>query len=477
MKIKLQSLVVASIVFASPVWATNGEDDDLGFLPPIETESEVSSNKAGGEEALKTIKKKPFKFTIDNTTQISHLKDTADRVFKLPETEHAGWSNLSRLGLQSDSALSQTISLKTDLLLNAYTRENESFHSSADLRLDIKETYLSWQKTPTIFFDMGRINIKNGVATGFNPTDYFKVGTVLDRNTEDVSQLRDARIGAALVQGQKLWEGGSATLIASPKISSKDNNWTTDKNIVGLNLHKSNDRSRALLKLTHELNDGFSPEFIYYNESGKHNLGLNISKVITKKLFAYAEWNIGQRRKLIDEAFLDARESKQLLPVIQQKFGSDKGERYLQQTAVGASYTSLFDVTTKLEYHYNEAGLSKSDFKAWFDLGVNTKDPARLGQLLSVRGLAQARGEALGKHRLFLHSTWNDAGFDDLDLTGLLIADLSDTSNLVQVKASYTHDKNTEISLQFAKFSGEADSVYGSLDQENTVSIGLKHDF
>ena len=219
MKIKLQSLVVASIVFASPVWANNGEDDDLGFLPPIETESEVSSNKAGLEESFKTIKKKPFKFTIDNTTQISHLKDTADRVFKLPETEHAGWNNLSRLGLQSDSALSQTISLKTDLLLNAYTRENESFQSSADLRLDIKEAYLSWQKTPTIFFDMGRINIKNGVATGFNPTDYFKVGTVLDRNTEDVSQLRDARIGAALVQGQKLWEGGSATLIASPKIA------------------------------------------------------------------------------------------------------------------------------------------------------------------------------------------------------------------------------------------------------------------
>lgn len=477
MKVKLFSLFIAYIVSASPVWANNGEDDDLGFLPPVEGEATATSNVAELGEDFKTIKRKSFKFTVDNTTQISHLNDSTDRAFKLPETEHADWNNLSRLGLQGDSPLSQTVSLKTDLLLNAYTRENESFKSSNDLRIDLKEIYLSWQKSPTVFFDVGRINIKNGVATGFNPTDYFKVGTVIDRTTEDVSQLRDARLGALLAQGQKLWEGGSATLIASPNISNKGDDWTTDKAIVGLNLHKSNDRSRLLLKVTHELSDGFSPEFIYYNESGKHNLGLNISKVITKKLYSYAEWNIGQRRKLIDEAFHHARESKQLHPDILQKFGSDEGENYLQQISVGASYTSSFNVTTKLEYHYNEAGLSKSDTNAWFDLGINTKNPAVVGQLLAVRGLAQARGEPLGKHRLFLHSTWNDAVIDNLDLTGMLIADLNDNSNLVQVKASYTYNKNTELSLQFAKYSGDDNSIYGSLDQENTVSIGLKHDF
>ncbi len=473
MKLKSLNLLLALILLSLQVWAIAGEDDDLGFLPPVSNNSDLQKTK----EPLPTIKHNIAKFTFDNTLQFTHLKDNAKRVFKLPNQSHPDWNNLSRLGVQVDKALNKKLSFKTDVLLNAYTRESESFKASKDLRLDIKEAYVSWQKTPTEFFDVGRINIKNGVATGFNPTDYFKVGTVLDRNTEDVSQLRDARLGALLMQGQKLWDGGSATLIISPKLGKKENNWSTNKNVTGLNLHKSNDRSRILLKLTQDLSDGFSPEIIYYRESGQNNLGVNLSKVLTKKLFVYGEWNIGKRRKLIDEAFLSARESNQLLPIISQKFGNDEGEHYLQQAAVGASYTSSSNITTKLEYHYNEAGLSKSDAKAWFNLGLDTNNPAVAGQLLSVRSLARNREESLGKHHLFLYSTWKDAGIDNLDLTGLVISDLNDAGHLMQIKAAYTHNKNTEVSLQAAKYLGGNDSFFGSLDQKSTITIGIKHDF
>lgn len=109
------------------------------------------------------------------------------------------------------------------------------------------------------------------MATGFNPTDYFKLGTVLDQNTEDISQLRDARLGALTIKSQKLWEGGALTLVASPKISDKASRWYTDKNTTGLNLQKSNDRSRVLLKYTFEVSEDISPEIIYYSESGEHN--------------------------------------------------------------------------------------------------------------------------------------------------------------------------------------------------------------
>jgi len=284
------------------------------------------------------------------------------------------------------------------------------------------------------------------VATGFNPTDYFKAGSVLVRNTEDISQLRDDRLGALLIQGQKLWDGGSLTFLVSPKITDKSNRWYSDKDAVGLNLQKINSRTRVMLKLTHKVSEGISPEFIYYNESGNHNVGLNVSKALNSQWLSYAEWNVGKRRNLIDEALLQARESNRLDPAVAQQFPDDKGEHYLHQFAVGTSYTSVSNITTSLEYHYNEAGLSKTDAEHWFEVGSIAKNnPAALGQLLSIRGLAQTRGEPFGKNTLFLRSNWTDAGLDDLDLTGLLIIDLNDNSNLVQAEATYS--LNSEASL------------------------------
>ncbi|MCK5918837.1 MAG: hypothetical protein KAG34_10440 [Cocleimonas sp.] len=473
-----KKLIILYCFATTSVWAASNEDDDLSFLPPTVTaNAENVESETKPVDVFKSIEKKQFKFTLDNTLQSTNLKDQTDLVFKLPVLSSTSWTNLTRVGMRSETALSAVIDLKTDILLNAYTREGESFNGSDDLRLDIKEAYLSWQKSPTVFFDVGRINIKNGVATGFNPTDYFKVGTVLDRNTEDVSQLRDARLGALLVQAQTLWQGGSLSVAVAPKVNPKTNSWTTNKEVTGLNLHKSNDRSRALLKLTQEISDGFSPELLYYNEAGHHNVGLNLSKVINKKWFAYGEWNIGKHRNLMDEALLDTRKSAQLSPMIAQTFAVDKGKSYQQQVAIGASYSSESNITTKVEYHFNQAGLSKKQADNWFALGLKARNPAEIGQLLSVRSLAQARGEPLGKHSLFIRSSWADAGMDDVDLTGLLLMDLNDKSFIAQAQAAYELNNKSEVSLRIAKYQGNKKSLYGSLGQDYTASLLLKYDF
>ncbi|NBS57443.1 MAG: hypothetical protein EBS65_10425, partial [Betaproteobacteria bacterium] len=40
----------------------------------------------------------------------------------------------------------------------------------------LREAYLSWQAQPDRIADIGRINVRNGVAMGYNPTDYFRAG-------------------------------------------------------------------------------------------------------------------------------------------------------------------------------------------------------------------------------------------------------------------------------------------------------------
>lgn len=456
----------------------NNEDADLGFLPPTTNETEeIIAEKS---QVLPPDEDNNFKFIFDNTFQYSDKKKQSSLLFKLPSKTQSSWSNLTRLGARGDVSLSQNISLKTDLLFNAYSREGDSFKASDDLRLDIKEAYLSWQQSPTQFIDIGRINIKSGVASGFNPTDYFKVGTVLDRNTEDISQLRDGRIGALVLRGQKLWEKGSLTVIASPKISDKESHWSSNKDTVGLNLHKSNDRSRAMLKLNYKMSDDLNPEFIYYNESDKHNLGLNISKSFNDQWIGYAEWNIGDRRSLVDEALNKHRKSGQLSPIVEAQFPDDKGEKYQQQFAVGASFTSNSNITTSLEYHYNEAGLSEANADKFLNTAeqasANNNYPA-IGQLLSIRGLAQSRGEPLGKHSLFIRSKLNDAGIDNLDLTGLLITDLNDNSHLIQAELAYELNPKSSLAFRLAKFQGDKKSNYGSLENDVTATLQFGYSF
>ena len=479
MRIFSLTLITFSIVLAiSPVWADteSKEDADLDFLPPADNEINDETNRQA--VSIEEVAKQDFTFTLKNTYQTMDWKDQSKLIFRIPNQKNPDWSNLGQLGIRGELPLSTNLTFKTDILFNVYARQDDGFNSSDDLRLDINETCLSWQESPTQFIDMGRINLKNGVATGFNPTDYFKVGSVLVRNTEDISQLRESRLGALLIQGQKLWDGGSLTLVISPEISSKSNYWFSDKDLVGLNLQKTNDRRRTMLKFTHKVSEDFSPELIYYNESGNHNFGLNVSKALNNQWIGYAEWNVGKRRNLIDEALLLARKSNHLDPAVAQLFPDDNGEQYLHQFAIGGSYTSVSNITTNLEYHYSEAGLSKIDAEHWFDAGNNAKNnPVALGQLLSIRGLAQVRGEPFGKQTLFLRLNWTDAGMDDLDLTGLLITDLNDNSSLIQVETVDQPNAEITLSVRLVKFHGEKKSNYGSISNEQTVTLQFEYGF
>jgi len=122
--------------------------------------------------------------------------------------------------------------------------------------------------------------------------------------------------------------------------------------------------------------------------------------------------------------------------------------------ALGASYTAESNITTQFEYHYNQAGLSDEDVQRWFDLISSAENkPIVTGQFLSIRGLAKARGEPLGEHRLFMRSSWIDAGLDDLDIIGLfnIDIDIDDQSHLIQLEAAYEISRNAKLSFRLAR--------------------------
>ncbi len=430
------------------------ENADLDFLPAL-TE-EVSEETTDNEF-----------WQLSADTQVQHRQSDDD----------SSWNNVNRLHLKIDAPIATDIGFKAQLLFNAYTQESETFQSDKDLRLDVKEAYVSWQASNTQFFDVGRVNIKNGVAIGFNPNDYFKVGSLLDRSSEDASELRDARMGSLLLRSQKLWDNGSATLVLSPTINPSSHSWLSDQDIIGLNLHKTNDRSRLLFMFNQKISENFNPEFIYYNESGQHHLGLNISQSLNDQWIIYLEWNLAERDRLIDEALQTAREAGDISPQIAAQFPRKITQKTYQQMALGFSFTSSNNIVSHIEYHYNAAGLSPEEAQTWYDsmaqASIN-QDGNAINQLLAIRDLAQTRGESFNQHSVFLRSTISDAGIDDLNITGLAITDIKDHSYLTQIELEYETNNHSTWSFTLTRFEGDKNSTYGSVREDTRSKLYYK---
>jgi hypothetical protein len=76
------------------------------------------------------------------------------------------------------------------------------FPSHSNVRVDVRELFASWRPLEGVFFDLGRINLKNGLALGFNPTDFFRTRTVVEPLSVDPSVLREDRLGTLALHGQ-----------------------------------------------------------------------------------------------------------------------------------------------------------------------------------------------------------------------------------------------------------------------------------
>ena len=469
-----------SIFFVAMSMLTNGvlaDDSDLDFLADVL--NTVAENVEDNQPNLGDDSESSLRLKIDNILQVPNWRDVTEMIVAIPEGESPRWTNLTRLhswGVYPFSA--KTVGIHYNFALNGYARGDSRFEISEDVRFDVREGYFSINASDSFYVDFGRINIKTGVSMGYNPTDYFKINSVVDRTTEDVSQLRDSRMGALAVRGQKLSDNSSFSIVLSPEISHRNDRWYTDEKIYGLNLDKNNDRSRVLIKYSYRVYEDFSPEVVFYNESGNNNFGLNLIKTVGEKIVVYAEATVGKRYNLIDEALLEIRKADKVAAAVSRYFPSDAGTSYRRQFSLGASYTTDSNISTNLEYHYNQSGLSKDDWGDWFKAGADpSNSAATYGQLLSIRDLARNRNEPISKHSLFIRSQVDDVFVNNLTITGQVMVDLIDYSTLFQLEALYNINSNTLLAFRHVSFNGADKSNYGSLPYLMTTSIQLDYYF
>ena len=308
----------------------------------------------------------------------------------------------------------------------------------------LKELYLSLAASDGLLLDAGRVNTRYGLASGYNPTDFFRVQAIRSLISVDPETLRQNRLGSAMLRAQRLWDDGSFTALYSPRLDDERKRETFSPDWGA-----SNARHRYLLSASQRFAPGFSPEFLLYGVEGRSpQLGLNQSMLLGDATVAYAEWSGGRGPTVLAEAL-----------------GSARQERLHSRLAVGVSYTSPRKDTLSLEYHLNTAAPDREQWQ-------KVRDGAP-GLRMAYRQFALDAQDLPTRHGLFLHYRWKDAGWQGLDLKALTRLDLVDHSSLYWLQVQHAW-QGGEVALSGQWHAGRDNTVFGGLAPRSLLELALR---
>ncbi|WGS52292.1 hypothetical protein LFL96_29275 [Paraburkholderia sp. D15] len=316
--------------------------------------------------------------------------------------------------------------------LDAGWRANVGQYNAIDT---LKQAYLSWQPNSTTIVDAGRVNLREGVAQGFNPTDFFKTNAVRSIVSIDPASLRENRLGSVMLRSQVLWSGGSLSGLVSPKLASQPSNATFNPDFGA-----TNNQTRYLLTLTQRLFGTVAPQWLLYGGDGiSPQLGLNVTTLLGDATTGFIEYSGGRSPT----------------------FGAqpDSTDAFHSKLAAGFTHTFTNNLSLTVEYDYDGAS---ADRATWNQLAF---DPARYWQYRTAINDAQ---ELMTRQALFSYATWQDALMRHLDLTAMLHYDLVDHSYSTWLEARY-HWPRADVAIQWQTNHGASHSTYGADSQRQVL--------
>jgi hypothetical protein len=385
----------------------------------------------------------------------------------VPLAAGPSWEARSFLDLRLDQRLDPSFSVAYSGRINIRMEEGLGFPNRENIRNDLREAYAGWTDKQGWFVQLGRINLKSGVAEGFNPTDYFKTRAVVEPTSIDPAVLREDRLGVVMLQTQWIGTSGSLTLALAPKLA--DDSPPYDSNALPTwnpMLDRTNAQWRALVKASITTSNGISPELLIYDQAGTARVGINLSKGVGRSVVAYWEWSGGRRAGLLDTAYEAGRRTGVLplgpiMPI-------DNDKAFSNDLAVGLSYTTPGGINLALEFDYTQAGFSSADWREWFGAG-KAGGRAVAGELWFIRGYAGEQQEPVTRQSVFLRAYWQNALVKNLTLSAFVLNDLHDGSSLAQGSVDYYLSSRWTVGAIIDVIRGARQSDFGSLPQRGSA--------
>lgn len=351
-----------------------------------------------------------------------------------------GQRDLGRLSLDFSHTAKLAPHLRavvSDRLDHFHPREAGSEETVNSLR----EAYLGWQPVDETVLEVGRINLRYGPAYGYNPTDFFRDGSLRTIVSANPFALRENRLGSVMARGQYLWSGGSIALAYSPKLANRgsQDTWSLD-------LGSTNNRDRAVLALGTQFSSSFNTQLLVYKQDGlPPTLGASMTALVSDAVVAHAEATRGKETNILNQ-------------ITMQPGAQTQRNRF----AGGLTYTTGSKLSITAEYQYNGFGLNESQ---WNSLGA--ANPLLQGAYLQE---ALRRQDIAPRRASLLYATQRDLGIKGLDLTTFLRFNAEDKSRLFWLELR-RHWNQFDLALQWQEHKGRTGSEYGILPDRRMIQI------
>ncbi len=443
-----------ALAWAALLWTSAASAQQLDQIPDMVMEDKPEAPPARGGD--QTFSAKAF---LDVAPQATLWRDVKAVPVPLSSYDRSRWSGWSSGDLRAEwRPMDKVRIIVSDRLDQTY--QDDSTPSTHQMRNSWREGYVGLAPADGWFVDLGRVNDKEGVATGYNPTDFFKRQAVLVRQNADPAALRDTRLGAIMARGQKVWDGGSVTALVSPALTSDKG--ALDDSVFNPGLDRTNRTTRSLLKGSLRLAEDVIPEVLLFDEDGKPPLfGVNLTRGFGDRVVTWAEWSGGRRPDVISTALTDGLRTGLFPANTSAPLAHDSSQGFRNQATIGSSLSFENKLTLTLEGHYNQLGLSPAQWRAWFAKGQAV--PQLDAILWQMRQNAQDQGEPISRTQLFARADWTDFPVKDMELSGFTVIAPSDGSAYVQLEQDYYLNPVTTLGLRASASLGNQTSEWGSI--------------
>jgi len=443
----MRAAIVCALALARAATAASEDGDDIDRIP----------RELPRAQTVSTQSRVHLKVYLENAATVAARRDAG-----IPFPPPLPYDFQDRTSL--DSVIEWTPLRQLELVLSDRTdlveQESVALLSNQTLRNELREAYVSWAPFARIYLDAGRINAREGTALGFNPTDFFRPGTLVGQASLDPSVSSRNRLGTVMLRAQAIWEGGSATVLYAPRLLAPSA-IKSDSSGIDPRFAATNAADRGLAKIGWSLGDT-SAQALLYLESQRSKLGFDLTRPVGQSVIAYAEWAGGWDQALIARAIDFGRKTGTLPRDALPPIPAQASRSFHDDLAVGGSFTVAGAVTFNLEYHLHQGALSRSDWERWSSAGREI--PALASELWYIRGYASDQLEPATRHQLFLRAAIPKA-FDRLELDGFSFVSLADGSTLTQVTASYYLSDAWTAAFSASANLGSARSERGSFPQ------------
>ena len=370
-------------------------------------------------------------------------------------------------------ALNDRASLLFNLRGRLDREEGQAFSFRDSFNLDVQELAISYTVSPRVTLQFGRINIRNGVAIGFNPTDWFKDNSLVTAESAAPSDRRRERLGVFALTGTASVGNTLLQVGYRPKISASAGSILSDMDNVGLGLDRTNSTNAFFIKATPQFGSNLSVTGNFLLNDGDPGLGFEVSGTIGDNLVLYGEVFAQKRLSIASEALASGLGSA----AFQQGLGVSNSKDWEVQAALGLNWAlpqsiiGTRDISVALEYHLNTAGLTSSQIDTL--ASATGADGAAAG---AIYGTASRRQEPLARNQIFARMAWNDFwGDSDLSVLGFYVP--ADDSGLAQVSVDIPVGQNASINFRGISTFGKSTSIYGANPTRRSLQLGMTYVF